>query len=104
MTRKWPKILAAKALLGLGDQATLREIKAAYRKRAKEYHPDLAREGGEGTSMQEINAAYAVLIDYCSAYRFPLLPPQDAAEPMDDEEWWLNRFGEDPLWGRKRPE
>ena len=104
MRRRWQKILTAKALLGLMDQATLREIKAAYRKRAKEYHPDLAQENGERASMQEINAAYAVLLDYCSTYRFPLLPPKGATEPMDDEDWWLDRFGEDPLWGRKRQE
>lgn len=104
MTRKWQKILAAKALLGLTDQATLREIKAAYRRRAKEHHPDLAQGAKDRESMQEINDAYAVLLDYCSTYRFPLLPSQDPAQPVDDEEWWLDRFGEDPLWGRKRQE
>ncbi len=102
--QKWQKILEAKAHLGLRDQATLQEIKAAYRKRAKEHHPDLAPEAGERERMQAINAAYAVLLDYCSTYRFPLVPPQDATEALDDEEWWLDRFGEDPLWGRKRQE
>jgi len=102
MTEKWQRIVAAKALLGLGDLASMREIKEAYRRCAKEAHPDMAAAGIPSASMQEINAAYAVLLEYCLNCRIPLLPSVASEEAMDPEDWWFDRFGEDPLWGRKR--
>lgn len=102
LSAKWQQILAAKALLGLPDHATLKEIKAAYRKLCKEHHPDLASDTDQSVIMQEVNAAYAVLLDYCTGYRFPLTPPSEGSAGLDPEDWWLDRFGEDPLWGRKR--
>ncbi|MDA8089271.1 MAG: molecular chaperone DnaJ [Nitrospiraceae bacterium] len=51
-------------LLGVGRNATADEIKAAYRKLARKYHPDL--NPGNKTSeekFKEINEAYAVLSD-----------------------------------------
>lgn len=101
MSQKWQAISAAKALLGLPDQASMKEIKAAYRKSCREHHPDLAHGAKASHGMQEINAAYAVLLDYGASCRFPLVPPSAASEGLDPEDWWLNRFGEDPLWGRK---
>jgi len=102
---KWQKIMAAKELLQLGDQATLQEIKAAYRRLSKRYHPDRQHENTEsgGPGMQEINTAYAVLLDYCAAFSFPLIL-NDESQPLDDEDWWLARFGEDPLWGKSGKE
>lgn len=37
----WDAIFEAKELLGLGDRATLGEIKRSYRNKCKQYHPDL---------------------------------------------------------------
>ncbi len=51
-------------ILGVGKKATADEIKAAYRKLARKYHPDL--NPGDKTSeekFKEINEAYAVLSD-----------------------------------------
>ena len=47
------------AVLGLTPDATDEEVKQAYRKLAKKYHPD-ANPGDEAAArkMQEINAAY----------------------------------------------
>lgn len=39
-----------------GECRTLDEVKAAYKKLAKQYHPDL---GGDTTTMQEINREFA---------------------------------------------
>jgi DnaJ-class molecular chaperone len=47
--------------LGVTKSATLDEIKVAYRKLAKKYHPD--KEGGDTATFQKIQAAYAVLSD-----------------------------------------
>ena len=37
---------------------------------------------------------------YCDSYRFPLVPPE--GHIYDAEDWWMDRFGQDPLWGRRR--
>jgi hypothetical protein len=80
----------------------MQEIRSSYRKLAKLLHPDRAL-AADNERMQELNAAYALLLRYCASVRVPLTPgQQEPSESMDPEEWWLNRFGEDPLWGRKR--
>jgi hypothetical protein len=45
--------------LGVGDDASRREINAAYRKLAKKYHPDV--DGGDSVRFQEITEAYNAL-------------------------------------------
>lgn len=47
--------------LGVQPDATLDEIKAAYRKAALKFHPD--REGGDKAAFQEAQGAYATLSD-----------------------------------------
>lgn len=98
---KWREILAAKELLGLGDQASMQEIRTRYRQLAKRLHPDLAL-AAERVKMQEINAAYALLLEYCATVHIPLAPGDEPSRSMEPEEWWFDRFGEDPLWGRKK--
>ncbi len=102
-SKKWREIVAAKELLRLGDEASLDEIKRAYRRMSKKHHPDLRR-GKKGEvgdpAMQELNAAYKILYDYCVNFRISLVL-NDESKPLDDEDWWLSRFGEDPLWGKK---
>jgi len=53
-------------ILGLGANATVAEIKAAYRKKMKEYHPD--RVSGLGKDIQETARKKAVEINL--AYDF----------------------------------
>jgi len=97
--KTWQEIEWARKVLGLGERASLAEIKAAFRARSKENHPDVLGKGEEpAIAMQDLNRAYRILLDYCAAFRFPLR--QGLQEEIDDEEWWMNRFGNDPLWGR----
>jgi curved DNA-binding protein len=49
--------------LGVAREATADEIKKAYRKLARKYHPDLSKESGAEARMKDINEAYAVLSD-----------------------------------------
>lgn len=49
--------------LGVARDATADEIKKAFRKLARRYHPDLSKEANAEARMKELNEAYAVLSD-----------------------------------------
>ena len=49
--------------LGVSRDAGQKELKAAYRKLARKYHPDVSKEPDAETRMREVNEAYAVLSD-----------------------------------------
>ncbi|KHN22434.1 uncharacterized protein LOC114388447 [Glycine soja] len=49
--------------LGVPKSATGKEIKAAYRRLARQYHPDVNKEPGATEKFKEISAAYEVLSD-----------------------------------------
>lgn len=49
-------------ILGVSERATDQDVKAAYRKLAKRYHPDVVRDDADKTKrMYEIQEAYACL-------------------------------------------
>ncbi|CAK9164890.1 unnamed protein product [Ilex paraguariensis] len=49
--------------LGVTKSASVKEIKAAYRRLARQYHPDVNKEPGATEKFKEISAAYEVLSD-----------------------------------------
>ena len=49
--------------LGVSKSATDAEIKSAFRKLAKQYHPDINKEEGAAEKFKEIGEAYSVLSD-----------------------------------------
>jgi curved DNA-binding protein len=49
--------------LGVARDAPADEVKKAYRKLARKYHPDVSKEPEAGKRMQEVNEAYEVLAD-----------------------------------------
>ncbi|KAJ6931893.1 chaperone protein DnaJ [Populus alba x Populus x berolinensis] len=51
------------ATLGVPKSATSKEIKAAYRRLARQYHPDVNKEPGATEKFKEISSAYEVLSD-----------------------------------------
>ncbi|MCX5874864.1 MAG: J domain-containing protein [Deltaproteobacteria bacterium] len=102
---EWKKIVVAKNLLGLPDQATLAEIKKAYRRLSKKHHPDLAqhredRAEGSKLEMHRLTEACQILLEYGKRCKIPLVPGED--QPLEGEDWWMERFGDDPLWGPGR--
>ena len=50
-------------ILGVGKDASPEDIKSAYRRLAKQYHPDINKDPGAGEKFKEINEAYECLSD-----------------------------------------
>ncbi len=51
------------AVLGVPRDATAEDIKKAFRRLARKYHPDVSKEKDAELHMKEVNEAYAVLSD-----------------------------------------
>eukprot|EP01018_Ginkgo_biloba_P015539 Gb_03413 [translate_table: standard] len=49
--------------LGVSKSASIKEIKSAYRRLARQYHPDVNKEPGATDKFKEISSAYEVLSD-----------------------------------------
>ena len=49
--------------LGVARDATAEDIKKAFRRLARKYHPDVSKDPDAETHMKEVNEAYAVLSD-----------------------------------------
>jgi curved DNA-binding protein len=76
------------ATLGVAKDATAEDVKKAFRKLARKYHPDVSKEADAEARMKEVNEAYTVLSDpekraaydqLGQAYR----PGQDFRPPPD---------------------
>lgn len=50
-------------ILGVSKNATEAEIKSAYRKLARQHHPDIDKSAGAGEKFKELSEAYQVLSD-----------------------------------------
>jgi hypothetical protein len=98
----------ARQLLELEMSATRREIREAYRRAARRWHPDNA--GPEQSAhchqrMLEINEAYHLILAFLENYRYRL--EEAPAAPDDYEAWWQAHFGQSMGWPnqprRRRP-
>jgi len=93
------KIDRARKLLGLGESATLEEVKEAYRGKAKKFHPDKKHTDKKkiyGEKMVQINWAYETILKYIEEYAFSFRKEDiEKNSPGRD----MKRFSED--WLRK---
>jgi len=99
--KEWEKIKEAADVLGLGEKATLAEIKGAYRRLSKKHHPDVPgneKKKAEKNEMHKLSEAYQTLLHYCSGYRFSFIPGDN--EQLEGDDWWFERFGHDHHWGK----
>jgi DnaJ-class molecular chaperone len=88
----------ARKILGLGLKASRKEIRTAYRRVARRWHPDRSPPGEEEacrTRMQEINSAYQLVMKFLEDYRYHLV---EAEAPEDYQKWWESRFATG-VWG-----
>ena len=63
------------AILGVDRKAGKKEIKAAFRKLARKYHPDVAKGKGTAERFREVSEAYEVLSDPEKRRRYDTLGP-----------------------------
>lgn len=65
------EIEEARGVLELGESASRKEIKQAYRNLAFHHHPDRAGADPEAAeSMKKLNWAYQLLMDYSARFRY----------------------------------
>jgi len=80
-------------VLGVERSAGEDEVKKAYRKLARKYHPDVSKEANAKEKFQEVSEAYETLRDKEKRAAYDSLgahrPGQDFRPPPD----WFDRFG-----------
>ena len=69
---------AARRALGLGESASLAEIKGAYRRLLREMHPDRNTDPLAEDSLKELSAAYELLEEYALNFKHAFSGEQDA--------------------------
>src|SRR5437870_704785 len=71
-------------LLGVSRNATSDEIKRAYRRLARELHPDANPDPGAEAQFKDVAVAYETLIDPERRQRYDQFGPEGAAAPGGD--------------------
>jgi hypothetical protein len=86
----------ARKVLGLGERATLEEIKDAYRELSLKYHPDRCKDSDKRKNEEmakSVNWSKNVLLTYCAGYRYSFREKDVRINAMDNEYYeHLKRF------------
>jgi curved DNA-binding protein len=89
------------AILGLASTASDEEIKRAYRKLARKYHPDVSKESGAEEKFKEVAEAYQTLKDPDRRAAYDQLGSHRAGEeihpPPDWQQQWQGNVGGAPF-------
>ncbi len=75
------------AILGVNKNASQKEIKEAYRKLARKYHPDQSKEAGTVARFKEISEAYEVLSDPDKKAKYDSMSSNDWQRIFDESHW-----------------
>ena len=84
------------AALGVARTATAAEIKKAYRKLARKYHPDVSKEAGAEEKFKEVAEAYETLKDPEKRAAYDELGRHAPGEQFRPPPGWQQSFGEQP--------
>jgi DnaJ-class molecular chaperone len=97
---KYQIINEARSMLDLPETATIESIKSNYRRLLERWHPDKCEgDKEECTRMTcKIIEAYKTIMAYCANYEYSF-NEEAIKRQLSPEEWWFERFGNDPLWG-----
>ena len=90
----------ARKTLELGEKATIKEVKSAFRSLTKRWHPDKCKKKSKQAcheKMKEINQAYKTIMKYIEGYNYSFSEEKVAED--DPQARWQKQFGKDPLWG-----
>ena len=98
---KYEEISAARKILGLPETANMASIKRNYRRLLAKWHPDKCDENREACAemTRKIVSAYEAIMAYCLQYQYSF-SENTVRRHRSAEEWWFERFGDDPLWGK----
>ncbi len=92
----------ARKILGLGETATLEEIKSTYKELALKYHPDRCEDEKKKECeemFKKISCANDILMSYCAGYKYSFKEKDAKRNTMDKEfREHLKRFY-DGWWG-----
>ena len=84
------------ATLGVARDASDDEIKKAYRKLARKYHPDVSKEEGAEEKFKEVSEAYETLKDREKRAAYDQLGRHAQGEQFQPPPGWERSFGEQP--------
>ncbi len=85
-------------VFGLGERATLVQIKSRHRELVKTHHPDHGN-NTDPEAIRKVNGAYEVLTTYCEGYRY-CFTEEEFLEQVPEERL-RRQFGWDPVWDGK---
>ena len=85
------------ATLGVERTATPDQIKAAYRKLARKYHPDVSKESGAEERFKEVSEAYETLKDPEKRAAYDQLGRHAQGEEMRPPPGCEQNFGGQPF-------
>lgn len=85
--------------LGVARDASTEEIKKAYRKLARKYHPDVSKEPGAEEKFKEVNEAYETLGDKDKRAAYDQLGSFQAGQDFRPPPGWERHFDTDPFAG-----
>ncbi|MEQ8691819.1 MAG: DnaJ C-terminal domain-containing protein [Pseudomonadales bacterium] len=80
-------------ILGVDEQADADEIKRAYRKLARKYHPDVSKEADAEARFKDVGEAYEVLKDPEKRAHYDQVKANGGREPFQNGEWHFSGGG-----------
>ncbi len=87
------------ASLGLDRGASDEEIKKAYRRLARKYHPDVSKEAGAEEKFKEVAEAYQTLKDPEKRAAYDQLGRHAAGQDFEPPPGWQQQYSESPFSG-----